>query len=80
MFDTTAIATPTRVPRLVSALLVAALAFVPAVRLTVPTGSQAVPSAVASVNHPRATIRTRSHALNPRYFTRTLCARDASGR
>lgn len=85
MLNVIATETPSRVPRFVSALLVAVLAFAPLVvaplgfaRLVQP---EATPCAVSvSENRPRATIRTRTHALNARYMLRRHCAHDSAGR
>jgi hypothetical protein len=78
MLDPTAITPPTRALRVIAALLVGAAALAPLAELR--ETPRAVPCAVSSVKHGRATIRTRTHALERRYLTRTLCARDASGR
>jgi hypothetical protein len=84
VLDALAIDAPTRIPRFVGALLVFALAFVPfvetrLVETTAPTVSRCGGSMLVSDNRPRA-IRTRTHALNPRYMTRRHCTRDSAGR
>jgi hypothetical protein len=76
--------TPTRLPRFVGALLVAALAFPFFARpVQVPIAVREQPTrcgALLSENRPRAVIRTRTHVLNPRFMTRRLCGRDSAGR
>jgi hypothetical protein len=79
VLNTLAVETPTRLPRFVGAALVAALAFVPFANTT-PEPARSPCSMITSEHHPRATIRTRTHALTTRYMTRTLCAKDSAGR
>jgi hypothetical protein len=79
VLEALAIEAPARLPRFVGALLVAALALVPFVETTAPTQTPCA-GVMLSDSRPRATIRTRTHALNPRYMTRRLCARDSAGR
>jgi hypothetical protein len=80
VLDTLAIDAPTRLPRFVGALLVFALAFVPFVQTAPTTTSRCGGTMLVSDNRPRAAIRTRTHALNPRYMTRRHCTRDSAGR
>lgn len=77
MFESFAI-TPSTRSSVIAALVAAALALVGLAGLR--ETPQTTPCAVHAGEHSRATIRTRSHVLERRYLTRTLCTHDHHGR
>ena len=79
MMENLAIAPSTRGLRVIGALLAGALAVAGFVD-TRPAPAPR-PCAISSTDYRgHAVMRRRTHDVNPRYLTRTLCVRDSAGR
>jgi hypothetical protein len=71
---------PSRFARALGAVLVGALAIMPAVTPEPPVASKHPCELSRATVRPRAEIRTRAHELNPRYLQRELGPRAAPAR